>query len=126
MVQERTGLVQFVDIKDGLQVRVFKFLLSNNFYPALNDGERIDPKQFYSKEFNGPVGILTRTSFFFPSKRFIGIIKIDNNSWVIEVYGRKNVDSLKLLAKDLSKEFNVVVSVNLVDEYPRPEVSSHW
>ncbi len=62
------------------------------------------------------------------SRHFIGVLWFKNEirqathkKWVLEVYGRENVDSLKEMAEQLSKQFEVEIHVRLSSEHHKFE-----
>jgi len=61
-----------------------------------------------------------------PARPMIGTLWLKNDvrnahhkKWVLEVYGRVNVDRLRTIADELARHFNVEVHVRLESEHPR-------
>lgn len=127
--------VDFVDFKESLSIKVGRELISKGLDIASSTGIaenilsasscvgilRKNPDRKPRKYFFGLFTQLTR-------RDFLGVIWLNNDTrganekeWVLEMYGRKNVEYVKQLADQLAKTFQVKISLKLVREQPDVE-----
>ncbi|HLC56870.1 MAG TPA: hypothetical protein VJJ23_06540 [Candidatus Nanoarchaeia archaeon] len=65
------------------------------------------------------IGIAAHKRFWF-GHDWIGYLYFnDPNKWKLEVYGRKNIDRLKNLADEISKQYSKDIELILELEYPK-------
>lgn len=121
------------------QVSFCRTLMGKGLHPSNCRGIKTDGQ---SAHLEGGIGILKPTNqppqeFLFgvikkhPRDLFIGILWFDNRfrgaqngTWVLEVYGRDNVDAMKELAEEMSENFPTNINVVLLKE--SPETERYW
>lgn len=124
--------VELVSYQESLSIKVGKFLLSKGFDLAscaglvqyglvqsnslgviLKDSEA-RPRTFpLSAPPGKPWRVFLGTVWFSDSAR-----GANEQNWVFEVHGRKHVESLQLLAKEMASTFGVRIILRLVREEP--------
>ena len=123
-----------MEIRGKLSIELTEFIKKRGYICGSYRGERID--QFAN---------LTEISVLIPTdskieEYFFGLItrikyqpdqilcviwlsnrprSANNSNWVIEYYGSKNEDEVKQIANDLENNFQVAISLTLVDQDPK-------
>ena len=113
------------EYQESLEVRVRRFLWQEGFYVS----DRAGYAELASSE-KGVFGILKERppqKYLFglitirPRRAVIGLIRFDGAEWLLEIFGRHNVESLKQLAQKITSTFGVNVSVRLTHEFEATE-----
>lgn len=125
----------FVDYQESLSIKVGKWLLQKEFYPADHSGMATQ-----SLVQTDELGILWRDPEAKPRKYLFGLIKqeprrgfigtvwfsnsargANEQNWLFEMYGRKHIELVRQLTEEMSSSFNVKISLRLVREQPDVE-----
>lgn len=126
-MKEKTASVNYVE---ATAIRVGRWLREKNLVPAwrpaadlrsLSDDVSVgvfrkDPEAKPSKRF---FGLITREPLheFIGTVYYGGVLQPPNEQkWVFEVYGRKNVELAKQLATEMASTFTTNITVQLVQE----------
>lgn len=134
-----------IDSYGTLDYKLFHYLKnSDEFLPASCLGEI---KQNYcSYDDNNTMGIVTKSRNYLPQRcwllrclrkprrMFVGVIWINNkprnatnDRWVLEFYGRKNLQMVQQLVVDLEKDFNTEITIKIrSDELKREFLKSDF
>ena len=124
-----------VSYQEALSLRVGEFLRHEGFAPATTNGTEV--KDLYDCD---ELGVLDTDQALEPTEHLFGLIKrpqrrkfmgviwfrngardADRKKWVIEVFGREHVETMKQMAEDLASVFNVKISMRLVVDEAKEE-----
>lgn len=124
-----------VEFVESLSIKVGRFLLAKGFGLASCAGFALD-----SLDKTDSLGILFKDpetkprKYLFglfkrnPRRMFLGTVWFSNSAcsageqnWVFETYGRRYVELVRQLAKEMASAFNVKISLRLTREQPNVE-----
>lgn len=119
---------------ESLAREIAKVIEDNAYHVATHTGMKVIEPLPYALGILEPRSTIEKSIFGFRLRRkrralHIGTLWLDSDligakryeNWVLEVYGKKNVQKLTELVKKLSEEKGVSFQVRLVDKRPRLE-----
>lgn len=125
---------QKVEVSEAIRVQVASDLVKRGYFLGDKGGWRedgIDSDAIGIQKFKGNVRGGLLGLFNVPTYDFIGVLFLDdeskktalNKNWLLEVYGRDNLQELGEVAKYLANQYSVPIKVSLESEQPKRDLT---